>query len=360
MLTLRETASACFDWNSGEETTVDAATNTTLTNPFTVAVPGNPDVTEQIYSTTDSAGVKSKAIVTWGPSDDAFVETYQLKYNASASSTYLVITSIRGLTQEIPDLAPGFYNFRVKAFNGIGVGSDYSSVVTKELAGLSAPPASITGFYVIASNGYAQVSWTLSTDLDVQINGSVIIRHSAKTSGAVWEDGIILDVFPGGAVQGTVALVTGTYMAKAVDSTGTYSTTMTGFVATEGMTTGFTTVATSTQAAGFTGAKTNVSVSESVLQLTSHAVAQTGEHLFNAPLDMGTVATRRFEADIEVLSYVATDLIDSRGNIDDWSAVDGSTVDDCDVTLYAATTQTDPAGSPVWSAWTPFNVADFT
>jgi hypothetical protein len=40
------------------------------------------------------------------------------------------------------------------------------------------------------------------------------------------EDGIILEEFPGGAVQGIVALITGTYMAKAKDSTGNYSTSM--------------------------------------------------------------------------------------------------------------------------------------
>lgn len=154
-LTLRETASACFDWSSGEETIVDAAPNTTLPNPFSVLVPGNPSIAEQIYSTTDSAGVKSKAVVTWGASDDAFVDSYQLEYKASASPTYLVITSIRGLVQEIPDLAPGFYDFRVKAFNGIGVGSTYSLVVTKELVGLSAPPANVSNFSVIATNGFA-------------------------------------------------------------------------------------------------------------------------------------------------------------------------------------------------------------
>ena len=49
-----------------------------------------------------------------------------------------------------------------------------------------------------------------------------------------------------------------------------------------------------------------------------------------------------------------TELIDSLGI---W---DGAVVDDTDVTLYAATTNDDPAVSPVWSAWTQFFVADFT
>lgn len=99
----------------------------------------------------------------------------------------------------------------MKAFNSIGAPSEYSGEVRVQLVGLTAPPAAVSGFSVIASSGNAILSWALSPDLDVQINGSIIIRHSSKTTGAVWEDGIILEEFPGGAVQGIVPLITGTY-----------------------------------------------------------------------------------------------------------------------------------------------------
>jgi hypothetical protein len=157
-----------------------------------------------------------------------------------------------------------------------------------------------------------------------------------------------------------VALITGTYMAKAKDSIGNYSTSMTPFVATEGMTTGFTTVAMSTQALGFTGTKTNVTVSGSVLRLTDPEANLEGEYEFDNPVDMGTVKTRRVEVDVQVLNYVATDFIDSMGDVDSWASVDGNSVDDCDATVYVATTNDDPAGTPVYGEWTPFFVADLT
>jgi hypothetical protein len=359
-LVLRETASGVYDWSSGEETAIDLAPNTTLPDPFTVQVPGDPSVTEELYQTTGSAGVKSKAIVTWGASADGFADSYQLEYKPATQANWLVRTGIKGFETELTDLAPGYYDFRLKAFNSIGVDSDYTNEVRVQLVGLSAPPADISGFSVIASNGYALASWALSPDLDVQINGSVIIRHSSKTSGAVWEDGIILEEFPGGAVQGIVALITGTYMAKAKDSTGNYSTSMTPFVATEGMTTGFTTVATSTQAPGFTGTKTNVSLVGSVLRLTDPEANLEGEYEFDNPVDMGTVETRRVEVDVQVLNYVANDLIDSMGEVDSWASIDGDSVDDCDATVYVATTNDDPSGSPVYGPWIPFMVADLT
>lgn len=359
-LTLRETASGVFDWSSGEETAIDLAPNTTLPDPFTVQVPGDPSITEELYQTTGSAGVKSKAIISWGESSDGFADNYQLEYKPSTQANYFVLTGIKGLEAELIDLAPSFYDFRVKAFNSIGVDSEYSSEVRVEIIGLSAPPTAVLGFSVVGTNGIALVSWALSPDLDVQINGSIIIRHSSKTTGAVWEDGIILQEFPGGAVQGFVPLITGTYMAKAKDSTGNYSTTMTSFLATEGMVTGFTTVATSTQAAAFTGTKTNVSLVGSVLRLTDPTASLTGSYAFSTYLDMTTVATRRLEADITALSYVATDLIGSRGLVSTWALVSGSTVNDCDVTLYVSTTNDNPAGTPTWGEWIPFNVCDVT
>jgi hypothetical protein len=359
-LVLRETASGVYDWSSGEETAIDLAPNTTLPDPFTVQVPGDPSVTEELYQTTGSAGVKSKAIVTWGASADGFADNYQLEYKPATQANWLVRTGIKGFETELTDLAPGYYDFRLKAFNSIGVDSDYSGEVRVNIVGLSAPPSAISDFSVIASNGYALASWSLPSDLDVQINGLVVIRHTPKTSSAVWEDGIILEEFPGGGVQGMVPLITGTYMAKAKDSTGNYSASMTPFLATEGMVTGFTTVATTTQAPGFTGTKTNVSVSGSVLRLTDPETNLEGEYEFDNYVDMGTVATRRVEVDTQILNYVADDLIGSRGLISEWASVDGDAVNDCDATVYVATTDDDPAGTPVYGPWIPFMVADLT
>jgi hypothetical protein len=86
----------------------------------------------------------------------------------------------------------------------------------------------------------------------------------------------------------------------------------------------------------------------------------TGTYEFDAPVDMTTVETRRFQAAITALNYEATDLIGSRGLVSEWASVDGATVNDCDLTLYVSTTNDDPAGTPTWGAWTPFYVADFT
>jgi hypothetical protein len=382
-LVLRETASTVYSWSSGEETTVDPAPDTDLPDPFTVAAPGTPAIVESLYETTGSAGVKARATVTWGEAADAQVFEYSLEFKLTSDSTWTRRATVRTATDVLDDLAPGFYDFRVRAFNRIGVASAYSSTTTKQIKGLTDPPAAVAGFSVIKSAGVGIAQWSLHTDLDVQINGAISIRHSPLTTGASWQDGIIVEEFPGGLISGFVPLITGTYMAKARDSSGNWSATAATFVATEGMVTGFTTVGTLTEHTGFTGSKTNTALDltlngikidgttliDSMVTTVDNwpyidglgGVQATGSYAFSTYLDLTTSATRRFEADIKALSYDTGDTIDNRlENIDDWNSIDGAVINDCDVTLYARTTDDNPAGSPTWGAWTPFFVADFT
>lgn len=356
-LSLRETAAEIYDWTTDEESPIDLAPNTDLGDPFTTAVPGTPVITESLFETTGSAGVKARATMTWVAADDYFVLDYFPEYRPAAG-TWVTLPPTPGLTADINDIAPGSYEFRVRARSKFAAFSDYSLTTTKAIVGLTAAPADLTGFSVIKSAGFALAAWTLSTDLDVRIGGRIVVRHAPATTGVAWEDAIIVEEFNGDAVNGLVPLMTGTYFIKALDSSGNYSENAVSFVATEGMVSGFTTVATSTQHTAFTGSKTNVAVVSSALELSG---AQTGSYAFSAAVDLTTVATRRYEADIAATSFSTTDLIDSRTDlIDDWGPMDGGVINDCDVTLYAAITDDDPAGSPTWSSWMPFFVADFT
>jgi Putative phage tail protein len=360
--------------------TITGAAASNLPNVLAVGVPGVPMVTETLYQTTGSAGLKTRATIASAASADAFVDGYLFEYKLSNASTWTVLPKVATPTVDIADLLPAVYDFRVRAENLLGARSSYASA-TKELLGLTAAPANVANFAVTKVGGVAYGSWTLTTDLDVRLGGKLVVRHSTQTSGATWNDGIILEEFNGDAIMGVLPLITGTYMAKFVDSTANYSASMASFVATEGLVTGYTTVATSTQAPTFTGTKTNVAVVSSALQLDSASLwdayagnidtwtsvdtlgqlSPTGTYLFDTYVDMTTVATRRLEASVKALSSDNGDTVDLRTTaIDDWSDMDGSVINDCDVTLYHACTDTDPAGSPTWTAWAPFFVADVT
>lgn len=378
-LSLRETAPAIYDWLTNEEQAIDIAPNTSIDDPFAIAAPGVPDVTETLYETTGSAGVKARATMSWAAVVDGFLLDYLPEYRV-AGGTWIALAPTADTFAHIDDIAPGSYEFRLRARSALLSRSEYGGTRTKQILGLTAAPADVTGFTILKSAGFALASWVLHPDLDVRQGGSIVVRHSPLSSGATWMDGIIIETFPGNAINGNLALMTGTYMAKALDSSRNYSAAAISFVATEGTVTGWTTVATTTQEPAFTGSKSNTAALDGALRLDSAStisamtgvvstwpkisalggLAASGSYEFDAAVDLGTVATRRYEADIAAVSFDTGDLISFRDLVTTWSSVSGAVIDDCDATLYIATTDDDPAGSPTWSDWVPFFVADFT
>jgi predicted phage tail protein len=317
-----------------------------------------------------------KATVSWDTSATAI--NYIVRYNRSNGN--ITELSTANNTYEISPLEEGTYTFTVIAVNSIGRRSQPTSIDVT-IFGKTVPPVSVSNFYVNKVGGVAVAAWDLQPDLDVQVGGHIVVRHSPLVIGATWQDGVILEYFAGNSVTGPgLPLITGTYMAKALDSSGNWSEDMVSFVATEGMVTGFNTVATSVQHPDFEGAKNGTSAFAGHLQLSSSetigsmpglvstwpkisslgGITQSGTYEFDAVMDLGSVATRRFESDITALSFDTGDRISHRGLVSQWGSVTGDAVNDCDATLLASTTDDDPSSTPVWTDYTPFFVADFT
>lgn len=374
-LTCREYDVGVYTLDNLVEWTPAVATN--LPDPLSVPSPGTPEVVETLYETTGSAGVKAKAVMSWAAVENTFVVDYLPEHRASGG-IWISRPATVNLYDEIVDLAPGYYDFRLRARNIAGILSDTSAVRTVELRGLTAPPGAPTGFYVVPGAGVAHAQWTLTSDLDVQIGGRAVVRHAAAM-GASWNDGVVLQEFPGSAVSGTLPLLSGTYLLKFQDSTGNFSETAASFYASEDSVTGWSTVATVNEHPAFTGTKTTVANVGGAIQLDAASLvddldlvddwggidtiggsAAMGSYDFAATLDLGTVATRNFIGAITALSFDTADFIDGRNaDIDYWDDIEGGTMNDCDVTLYLRTTPDNPAASPTWGAWTPFFVGDF-
>jgi predicted phage tail protein len=339
----------------------------------TQAAPTDLNITEALYLVTPAV-VGAKITVSWAGA----ASYYELRYRRDADNWISITTEASSV--DIAPIEAGQYQFSLIAINAIGSRSQ-ALTATKEVLGKVAPPADVAGFTIIKSSGVALASWARHPDLDVQVGGRIVIRHTPATASAGWNDGYVVEEFSGSAINGLLPLMTGTYFAKAVDSSGNWSQNAVYFVATEGMVTGFVTLATTTQAPAFAGTKTSVAVADSALQLDAvtpinditapidswdyldslGGIATAGSYAFDSVMDLTSVATRRIEADIVSLSFDTGDTIDSRlDQMDSWDSFNGNVINDCDVTLYAATTNDNPTGSPTWSEWTPFFVSDFT
>jgi len=374
---LRETVSTIYDWSTSEEQAVDDAPNTDLPDAFNIDPPGQPAITEQLYETTTGRGVAVKALLSWAASPHAFVSQYEPSYRLVGATDWVVLPRTGSLTSEIPDIAPGTYDFRVRAITGIGSASDPDDALTRrEIYGLGAAPAAPTIRGLQRFGGQAYITLDLHPALDVRIGGRLLVRHSEATSAAEWSESFSIgdpDGYPGASVNLILPLKPGSYLIRAEDSTGQQSETW-AQVSTDGADIReFADVSTVQEDDDFLGEKSGVVVDGTVLKLTGVGLfddipdfdevaslddyggtTASGTYYFAAGFDFTTKSRRRLRSIIGGIVVNTNDLIDSRtDNIDDWldfDGDDGGSAADCWV--EARITDDDPASSPAtWSEW---------
>lgn len=352
----------------------------TLRLPNIVDPPDSVAASEELYVTRDGAGVKSRAILTWSRPADPYIREYQIQYKETASTDWVSVGNSVTTTYWIEDLAPGSYDFQIRSINIRDRASAYVTL-TKVLDGLLAAPADVTGLRLQAISSLAVLGWTAIQDLDVIIGGSIEVRHSSLTTGATWENSTsIAERLSGRETMALVPLKSGTYLVKAVDSSGTVSATAASISTDAATVVTFTDASTPLQEdPTFPGTKTNCAVNVSVLELTGATLwddipdvnavtdlidllggqALTGTYVFNTTVDLTTVKRVQLRSHIKITVISASDTIDLRTlNIDDWTDIDGSAGARGDVVVYARTTPDNPAGSPTWSSWFRCDVAE--
>jgi len=253
--------------------------------------------------------------------------------------------------------------------------------------GLTARPADLTGLSLQIINGQAHFGWTPSTDLDVKVGGTIRFRYSTLSSGAEWKNAIDIGQQVPGAANGTVLpLLSGTYMAKAVDSTGNESENAAAVVTTVPQLLNLNFVVLSEQDPTFPGTKTNMVVDSTatppVMKLNADVAIDSvtqymddwglfdavgglepaGTYEFDDYVDLGFKQTWRVTPTLAFTVGDTADTIDQRtAYLDSWKDWDDNGKDMTDViaTIYVATTDDDPSGSPTWSSWKKIVVGDY-
>ena len=357
-LSLQEESAASYDWANGEANRFDAAPDTTLPSPFVVAPPSTLAVTEELYVTRDGAGVKAKAVLMWLPSPDAFVREYQAEFKLTTDSVWTLLPRTTATTAEVLDIPPGTYNFRVKALNTLGASSTYATA-TVQVSGLSAPPTEPQHLYWSANGGLAYLNWDASPDLDVRVGGKYVVRYSPTTTDGWGSSTSLGNAIAGSVSSAVLPLKPGVYLIKAEDSSGIQSETAASVVVTQDTIYNLSVISTVTEDPTFAGSKTNCTVSGSKLTLTS--TASPGTYHFATKMDLGSVQRVRLTAHLQAAVVNPSALFDSGvGLFDDGVGdFDGTSSAAADAVVYARSTQTDPAASPVWTAWNRLDSGEF-
>jgi len=345
-------------------------------------------VTEELFTTTQGSGVKAKAILTFGTSVNTewedlgvTIDHYDIEFKKSTEASFQGAGTSQGTNFEFFDIEPALYEFRVRAVNTVGVASEFSST-TQRIYGLTAVPSDVSNLFLRADSNTATLSWTPTTDLDVKIGGFYEIRHNSLTSGAVWAQSTQIGEAVSGIANSTeVPLLVGTYLIKAVDSTGVKSANATTVVNTVTpdlfQSTQF---LTRTENPSFAGTKSNLVVIDDKLKLeadtlfdslglidevglidSAGGVDLSGTYDFANVIDTGISAqSYRLTSEFAFTTNSTSDFIDTRsGNVDDYESFDLNTYDDVEVQLQIATTNDDPSGSPTFSDFQNFRIGNY-
>lgn len=354
-----------------------------------VNTPAINSVTEELFTTTQGSGVKTKAILTFGASVNTewedlgvTIDHYDVEFKKSTETSFQGAGTSEGTNFEFFDIQPALYEFRVRAVNTIGVASDFTSS-TQRIYGLTAIPSDVNNLFLRADSNTATLSWTPTTDLDVKIGGFYEIRHSSLTSGAIWPQSTQIGEAVSGISNSTeVPLLKGTYLIKAVDSLGIKSANATTVVNTVTPDLFQSQVfLTRTENPSFAGVKSNMVVTDAnTLKLeadtlfdslglidevglidSAGGVDLSGTYDFANVIDTGiAAASYRLSSEFAFTTSSISDFIDTRsGNVDSYESFDLNTYDDVGVQLQIATTNDDPTGSPTYSDFQNFRIGNY-
>lgn len=224
---LKETASAVFDWNSGNETTVDVAPNTNLPSPTNVAIPTNlvlSSGTNDLFIREDGT-IFSRIKVSWTAPVDGYVTAgggyIEVQFKQSSNVDWLPWQLVPGdLTSTyILDVQDGVnYDVRIRSVNGFGNTSDWLQSLFHLVIGKTAPPSDVQNFDVSVTDYGISITWSAIPDKDFS-------RYEIR-QGATWATALLVAQANGTSLNLDIQTAGSyTFLIKAFDTSGNESTT---------------------------------------------------------------------------------------------------------------------------------------
>ena len=382
-MVLREISSAVYDWNA-EETAFDLG-NTTLPSATDLPTVGlGVDFDLRVVNQA-AVGV----LIIDVTSNEPYAVEFEAQYKRTSDANFISVGKQRNGLFEVTGLGDDTYDVRARAFNAFGAAGPFTSTAGKQLTAFASPPDNVTNFTGNVTGSALNLSWTPVANADLS---HYKVRFSSETSGASYQNAVsIVDKIARPANTAVVPAKTGTYFLKAVDKIGGVSATAASFVVLvdPNNVENFNAIQTIQEDPVFAGARSNVVVLEdgegdylaldTVDQFDSgtgdfddalglfdgfSGTVTSGTYDFNTTVDFGEVYTSRIypKFKVDYLDYVndfdsATGLFDARlGDFDG----DPAQFDVTSARFELRHTNDDPSGSPTYTAYQPFIVADIT
>jgi len=210
---LTEDDADVWAWEEGDALVIDAPPALNLPNPLSVSTPTGISAVESLFYAADKKTIKNRVAISWDGS--ATVKNWELFGSLNGGSYVPLSEYLTTPYFEYQDIELGSWSFRIRAVNGIGVKSSYTSTAIITL-GKTAPPANVASFIGTVKPFAIEFSWDAVADIDVD--------YYEIRLGSTWETAIPLqeiyatrwswEIRPTGPEN---------ILIKAVDTSGNYS-----------------------------------------------------------------------------------------------------------------------------------------
>ena len=227
---LRETASAVYDWEGGEETVRDLAPNTTLPSVQNPTLPTGLTLTSgtsDLLAPTDGT-VISRVKIAWVDSVDSFSLGYEIQFKKNADSDWIPLGYNISQGLQLAYLAPVddgvSYDVRIRTINTVGVkGTTWLTESAHTVIGKTAVPADVLNFSAQQNGNLTTFKWDQVADVDL---AGYEIRYGAQ-SGFTWANATVITSVTRGTLVTNGAVPPGTWRlaVKAFDTSGNQSAT---------------------------------------------------------------------------------------------------------------------------------------
>jgi len=378
-LSLVEHQDSHYTWATKTQATATPTTN--LPNPFTIQPPASVTLDDTLIEYNDGTVIVALD-VSIGASPDSFIDYYQVEYKRSTDSDFIIYAQGSGLNHRVLNVIDQeTYDVRVKAVNSLGVSSTYVSA-QRTIVGAIEPPSDVEDFACNIVGQEAHLSWTQIPDLDLAYYN---LRFSEETDGtADWQNSVALvEKVSRPATSISVPARAGTYLLKAVDKLGNFSSNATAIISNVTGVANFNTITTQSEHPDFNGTLTNTVITDDAIELDSSELFDSasgnfddettrffdsgvanadfyasGNYLFADVIDIGAKHTARITASLTQTSDNPDDLFDNRSGLFDSASsnFDGDTPANANAHIEVATSD----DNVTYTAFQNFVIGDYT
>jgi predicted phage tail protein len=177
--------------------------------------PLNISIQEYLYKV--GLGAKAAFDISVSPTSDPRAKFYEVQILRPGDTDYKTISLSSIFSVKVEDTINGTYGVRARSVSSFGLRSEWLQKSFIVVA-LLAPPKNVTELRVTVNSNQLFMDWDAVPDLDLAFYE---IKYTPESSGAAWGSSQLLRQTTGTSL--TVPAANGSYLIKAVDTSGVYS-----------------------------------------------------------------------------------------------------------------------------------------